>query len=199
MIEILALFPPPCTSTLPNLLRERLTWEIVQQFGHRSAVGPSLERSGSCSVSFPTQTIAVAVAKLHLTLTNEIEPLRSVQLDRVEQFILGILHHLRQRGGILQPATENYIISGGNTFLWKKYTYMPAIGPRIPAPIFYVNATAKADRFERAIDGTKFSWCEDWTERIFRDTTLILKDTAIEIIHTTLTVLTAVGLLQENI
>ena len=111
------------TSTLPNLLRERLTWEIVQQFGHRSAVGPSLERSGSCSVSFPTQTIAIAVAKLHLTLTNEIEPPRSVRLHRVEQFILGILHHLRQRGGILQPATENYITSGGNTFLWKKYTY----------------------------------------------------------------------------
>jgi DEAD/DEAH box helicase domain-containing protein len=38
-------------TNLPKLLAERLSWEIVQQFGHRSAVGPSLERSASCSVS----------------------------------------------------------------------------------------------------------------------------------------------------
>ncbi|AFY92884.1 helicase family protein with metal-binding cysteine cluster [Chamaesiphon minutus PCC 6605] len=188
------------STTLPKLLAERLTWEIVQQFGHRSAVGPSLERSASCSVSFDPATIDRGVAALHLRLTNEIEILRSVDGDRIRQFILGILHHLRQRGGILQPATENYITSGGNTFLWKKYTYMPPIGPRIPAPIFYVNATAKSDRFEQVMKpGKQFSWCEDWTERVFRDISLlILKEVSIDILHTTLTILSEVGLLQEK-
>jgi DEAD/DEAH box helicase domain-containing protein len=179
----------PRDTGLLKLLGERLTWEIVQQFGHRSAVGPSLERSATCSVSFDPQALDRAVASIHLRLANEIEILRTISPLQVRQLILGILHHLRQRGGIFQPATENYVTSGGNTFLWKKYTFMPPIGPRIPAPVFYVNATAKTDRFEQiAKPGQKFSWCEDWTERIFRDTTaLILKGVAIDILHIVMT------------
>lgn len=92
--------------------------------------------------------------KLLPWLNNEIEILRQVPLDLVQQFLLGILHHLRQRGGIFQPAPamEQYINTGGDTFVLQRPTYMPGLGPTIPAPIFLVNATAKTNRFERVME-----------------------------------------------
>ena len=95
-------------TSLPALINERLTWEIVNQFGHRSAVGPSLERSGACAAHFSPKEMEQAIAILHPKLTNEIDALRSVTPDLIRQFLLGLLHHLRQRGGILQPATQIY-------------------------------------------------------------------------------------------
>ncbi|MGQ4650336.1 DEAD/DEAH box helicase [Lyngbya aestuarii] len=185
-------------TNLPNLVNDRLVWEIVTQFGHRAAVGPSLERSGVCSVSFNRDRLEKSTQALHFKLSNEVESLRGVSTASIGQFILGLLHHLRQRGGILQPATQaQYISSGGNTFLWTKLTYMPRLGPGIPAPRFLVNAAAKTDRFERVLHpGKQNSWCEDWTTRVFKSESLLLKDQLIEILHTTLDTLVDAGLLE---
>ncbi len=184
---------------LLNLLNERLTWEIVNQFGHRAAVGPSLERSGVCSTNFAPEQIAQAASALHFKLTNEIEALRQLTTEKVQEFLLGLLHHLRMRGGILQPATDKYIASGGNTFLWQKYAFMPRIGPSIPKPIFFVSALAKADSFETVIRPDKRdSWTEEWCKRVFAPTSLLLKEQLVEIIHATLDALVEYGLLQVN-
>jgi DEAD/DEAH box helicase domain-containing protein len=189
----------PTDSRLLNLVNERLTWEIVNQFGHRAAVGPSLERSGICATYFAPNRLDQVVTALHLRLTNEIEALRVATPEQVRQFLLGLLHHLRQRGGLLQPATANYIAAGGNTFLWQKYTYMPKIGPTVPRPIFYVNASAKADSFEAVIRPDKRnSWCEDWTTRVFSAVSLLLKEQLGEILHQALTGLVEGGLLEAR-
>lgn len=153
-------------TSLPELINQRLTWEIVNQFGHRSAVGPSLERSGASAAHFSPEGIEQAITTLHFQLTNEIDALRSVAPDRIRQFLLGLLHHLRQRGGILQPATQLYI-DQGNTFRLQSPLYMPSMGPNTPAPIFLVNAAGTAERFERVVKtGQAESWCENWTRRI---------------------------------
>ena len=189
----------PTDSRLVALVNERLTWEIVNQFGHRAAVGPSLERSGVCATYFAPNSLDQAVSALHLKLTNEIEALRLASPASVRQFLLGLLHHLRQRGGLLQPATANYIAAGGNTFLWQKYTYMPKIGPTVPRPLFYVNASAKADSFEPVIRSDKRnSWCEDWTTRVFSATSLLLKEQLVDILHSALASLVEVGLLEAR-
>lgn len=186
-------------SKLPALLNERLAWEIVNQFGHRSALGPTLERSGTCTANFEAAPLKQAIADLHFKLSNEVASLRSVEPERVRQFILGLLHHLRQRGGILQSATQIYISEGGNTFLLQKPLFMPNMGPRIPAPIFLVNASAKCDRFEQVIQpGQKSSWCEDWTARILGSSELLLKDQVIEVLHTALEALETVGLIESK-
>ena len=192
-------------SPLPNLVNERLTWEIVNQFGHRSAIGPSLERSGLCATQFPPASVTQAVEQLHLTLTNEIEALRNVAPKRIHQFLLGLLHHLRQRGGILQPATEGgYISNGGNTFLLQKPLYMPKLGPTVPTPVFWVNASAKAQTkgqaFEQVISpGKRSSWSEDWTQRLLASETLLLKEQIIEVLHKALESLVSVNLVEERV
>jgi len=185
-------------TSLPALVNERLTWEIVNQFGHRSAVGPSLERSGTCAAHFDLKLIEQAIATLHLKLTNEIDALRSISLDRIQQFLLGLLHHLRQRGGILQPATQLYI-SQGNTFLLQRPLHMPSMGPNIPAPIFLVSAAGTAERFERVVQaGQRQSWCENWTTRIFATTSLLLKDQLKEVLDLALNALVEVGVLEMH-
>lgn len=192
-------------SRLPSLVSERLTWEIVNQFGHRSAIGPSLERSGLCATQFPPSPLAKAVERLHLTLTNEIEALRNVSPDQIYQFLLGLLHHLRHRGGILQPATidTGYLSNGGNTFLLQKPTYMPRLGPTVPTPVFWVNASAKAQgkgqTFEQVINpGNRSSWSEDWTQRLLASETLLLKEQIIEVLHHALEELVSANLLEER-
>ena len=188
-------------TTLPKLVNERLVWEIVVQLGHRAAVGPSLELSGVCSVNFNRDRIETSAKALQFKLSNEIEALRGITDDWVEQFIVGLLHHLRQRGGILQPVTQGqYISSGGNTYLWTKLIYMPSLGPSIPTPKFFVNASAKTDSFERVISlpGRKNSWCEDWAIRVFTTQSLLLKEQLIEILHSTLDTLTEAGLLEAH-
>ncbi|MBI4783026.1 MAG: DEAD/DEAH box helicase [Oscillatoriophycideae cyanobacterium NC_groundwater_1537_Pr4_S-0.65um_50_18] len=183
---------------LPALINERLTWEIVNQFGHRSAVGPSLERSGACATHFNLEEIEQAIATLHFKLTNEVDALRSAAPDRIRQFLLGLLHHLRQRGGILQPATQLYI-SQGNTFVLQRPLFMPSMGPNIPAPIFLVSAAGTAERFERVIKpGQAESWCENWTRRIFSATSLLLKDQLKEILDYTLNALVEAGVLEAH-
>jgi DEAD/DEAH box helicase domain-containing protein len=189
----------PADSRLPDLVNERLVWEIVNQFGHRAAVGPSLERSATCATSFNPKQLEQAVNQLHLKLTNEVEPLRQIQPDLIRQSLLGLLHHLRQRGGILQPATQIYIKQGGNTFLLQKPLYMPRMGPRIPTPIFLVDAPAKSERFERILQsGQRNSWCEDWMRRVFGSASLLLKEQIEEILNTTLNTLVESGLLEVH-
>ena len=190
-------------SSLPNIVNERLTWEIVNQFGHRSAIGPSLERSGLCAAQFSPLAIAKAVKQLHLTLSNEIEALRNVSPEKIHQFLLGLLHHLRHRGGILQPAVETgYLSNGGNTFLLQRPTYMPHSG-KTAAPVFLVNASAKAQNkgqtFEQIISpGQRSSWSEDWTQRLLASETLLLKEQIIEVLHHALNSLVNNSLLEER-
>ncbi|MEL7053060.1 MAG: Zn-binding domain-containing protein, partial [Cyanobacteria bacterium J06588_5] len=189
----------PTDTNLPTLLHERLRWEITNQFGHRASVGPSLERSAVCGVHFESKLLRRAAETVHLKLTNEIEALRTATVEQIQQFLLGLLHHLRQRGGILQPATDNYITTGGNTFLWNKFTYMPRIGPTVPRPIFFVNASAGVDSFENVVRTDKRnSWCEDWTTRVFAVASLLLKDQLIEIIRTALDALVEMNLLEAQ-
>ncbi|OUC15160.1 MAG: RNA helicase [Alkalinema sp. CACIAM 70d] len=189
----------PADSRIIALINERLEWEVVNQFGHRSAVGPSLERSATCSVSFNRPRLEAAIADLHPILCNEVEALRNLTPETLEQFILGLLHHLRQRGGILQNATREYIRNGGNTFLWTRITFMPNIGPGMPTPIFFVDNRAKLEnnRFERILksDNT-ITWAEDWTQRVFSNTTLLLKDQIESILSPTLEALVSHQLLQ---
>ncbi len=187
----------PADSNLPTLVNERLEWEIVSQFGHRASIGPSLERSGSCSAIFEPNHLDQAVHSLHLRLTNEIEVLREVSPKLIRCYLLGILHHLRQRGGILQPITYTYISNGGNTYLLQKPLFMPRLGPSIPVPVFFANAAAKANRFEHISQpGKRFSWCEDWTSRLFASQSLLLKEQLAEILHLTVEALVNSELLE---
>ncbi|TVQ55294.1 MAG: DUF1998 domain-containing protein [Spirulina sp. DLM2.Bin59] len=177
-------------TSLLKPINDRLTWEIVNQFGHRAGVGPSLERSGVCGVFFDPERCDRAGRHLQLWLSNEVEGLRAVTQPQVSQFLLGMLHHLRLRGGILQPATDGeYIKQGGKTFLWKRWISMPPIGPSTPRPVFWVNASAnrklnpRTDQqdFEPVLLINGKSWCQDWLRRNFKGLSLLFSDQTVEI------------------
>ncbi|MGK7913149.1 MAG: DEAD/DEAH box helicase [Synechococcus sp.] len=186
-------------SNLIELVNQRLQWEVTNQFGHRSAVGPSLERSGACSAAFDPSVLAAASKDLHQYLSNEIEALREVDAEVTRQYLLGLLHHLRQRGGILQEATKDYIEQGGNTFILNRPIFMPPIGPRIPTPVYLADGKANADRFERVLlPERRASWSENWTYRCFSSKSLLLKEQIADILSQTLAILGKVGLLESR-
>lgn len=186
-------------SILVRLVNQRLAWEIVNQFGHRSAVGPSLERSAICATYFDLKALETATHSLHSELSNQFESLRQLQPETTRQFILGILHHLRQRGGLLQPATDQYIENGGNTYLWSRLLYMPSIGPGVPRPIFFATAAAQANGFEVVYRSeNRPTWCSDWARRCLAATSLLLNEQLGPLLHLTLEHLVQAGLLEKR-
>ncbi|MEB3309527.1 MAG: DEAD/DEAH box helicase [Snowella sp.] len=186
------------SSLIEKFLKPRLEWEIITQFGHRAAIGPSLERSGICSLQFSPEQLQQSAALLQQRLSNEIEPLREITTKDLYPYLLGFLHHLRLQGAILQPATKSYIQNASNVYLLgKNQHYMPNIGPSNPKPKFLANHSANAQHFETlAHRGKRSHWSEDWARRCLQAISLLLQDQLIEVLHQTLECLEAVGLLQ---
>lgn len=126
---------------LVDLIKKRLEWDIVSQFGYRATIGPTLESSGLCGVSFNQAYIDECTESIHEEISNQVEGLRDVSPSLVEEYILGILYHLRQKGGILQSAIResSYIPENGNSFVWRKKRHMPKFSSSSILPSFLVS------------------------------------------------------------
>jgi DEAD/DEAH box helicase domain-containing protein len=188
----------PTSTLIEKSVKPRLEWEIITQFGHRAAVGPSLERSGICSLQFLPSQLQQTASLLQKRLSNEIEALRGITIADLHPYLLGFLHHLRLQGAILQPATKSYIQNASNVYLLgKNQYYMPNIGPGNPKPKFLANHSANAQHFETlAYRGKRSHWSEDWARRCLQFISLLLQEQLIEVLHQTLECLEEVGLLQ---
>lgn len=188
----------PTNTLIEKFVKPRLEWEIITQFGYRAAVGPSLERSGICSLQFLPAQLQRTASLLQKRLSNEIEALRGITITDLQPYLLGFLHHLRLQGAIFQSATKSYIQNASNVYLLgKNQYYMPNIGPGNPKPKFLANHSANAQHFETlAYRGKRSQWSEDWARRCLQSISLLWQDQLIEVLHQTLECLEEVGLSQ---
>ncbi|MFB2645149.1 DEAD/DEAH box helicase [Raphidiopsis sp. BLCC-F218] len=183
---------------LVDLIKKRLEWDIVSQFGYRATVGPTLESSGLCGVSFNQAYIDECTESIHEEISNQVEGLRHVSPSLVEEYILGILYHLRQKGGILQSAIResSYIAENGNPFVWKKQVHMPKFSISSTLPSFLVS-NHTLNKFELVwSNSSKETWCEDWTRRVFGRETLLMREPIKDILNTTLRILEKTKILE---
>ena len=103
-------------STLLRLVCDRLRWEVAAEFGYRSRLGSSVEQAGSLAAGVDPRAINQLLPALLSRLQNEIEPLRQARSSQVQQLVVGLLHHWRQRGGLdlrwqrhLRVQPKNYL------------------------------------------------------------------------------------------
>ena len=199
------------TPTLPNdsfLLRcvkKRLRWEVAAEFGYRSRIGSSVEQAGSLAADVEPGPIEALLDTLLMRLQNEIEPLRSTGASQVEQLVVGLLHHWRQRGAIAVPELVGadgqgsaYLNSGGvNTFVFNRQWHTPKFGRSASKPLFLTTHRGK-DCFEQLVsEQGRPTWCQHWLERTLQPTQALDADQQREALHLVVSVLTEAGLLQE--
>lgn len=156
-------------SSLVELINKRLDWEVVAEVGLRTSFGGSLERTGTCTIYLNPILLNTLLPDLLERLRNEIGGLQSLQPEVLLRFLLGLIYHLRQRGGILHSVTDNYIESGGQTFRLQQPLFMPGFGPASLTPVYLVQG-ANFSRFETLIKASgQGSWCETWLYKLFAD------------------------------
>jgi DEAD/DEAH box helicase domain-containing protein len=179
--------------SLVKLIDQRLDWEVVAEVGFKTLLGGSLERTGSCAIGLDPTLLKNAIAQLQETLINEVGGLEKLTGNTLEQFLLGLIYHLRQRGGILHSQCESYIDSGGKTFLLQRPTFMPGFGPASLTPTYFSNCTLP--RFETLIKSSKTSsWCEHWAFKLFSPYSVLINSQLDNLYHFVLT-----GLVKEGI
>jgi len=175
----------PKGSNLADLLKRRLAFDIVTEFGFRSRIGRSLERSGA-ACTFIKQSSLQLVSKLFLTkLREEIGHLRDLSEHDLQVFVIGFLAHLRINGGVFNSALELYIKENGNPGVFINQPHLPNYAPNARVPVFL--ATKKTKGFETLHKSNKTSnvWYLNWLVKCFlsKDDSELAGDFTVDVYH----------------
>lgn len=150
--------------SLSAFIDQRLDWEITAEVGLRSTIGRTLEQVGVCAVAIAPDRLEAAITALLPSLRNEIGALPDLDRPTLTRFLLGLLRHLRQRGGILQPEAIRYIENNGQTFVLQQRIFMPGFGPGSRLPRFLSDSSK---HFDRILLKDRPTWCYHWAYKNF--------------------------------
>jgi DEAD/DEAH box helicase domain-containing protein len=162
---------------LIDLIDKRIDWMIQSEYGYKSHVGRTLERSGA-SVLFVDNYQSI-LDSLLLKLENEIEILRGISKTSLEKFILGFLIYLKNSGAIKSFHIEPYITTAGSTYqinqMKPRRLYMAKFSPnsRNPNPLTDGNII----EFDRVSNKSKSTWCDRWIASNFVNNITLVPDT----------------------
>ena len=156
----------PKDSDLPYLVSRRMTWEALLEFGLRSGIGRTLERTAFSAVTADS-SLQAAVNDLVPQLREEFESLRHLSETELLTFTLGWLTHLRSFGAISHEDME-VLLTQGNQFLFAKKgiraRLMPAFGYSTAYPkgisIKHLN-----NAFESLVKSNYRTWSQGWLEK----------------------------------
>jgi DEAD/DEAH box helicase domain-containing protein len=145
-------------------LRARLQWEITREYGLAAGIGRSLERSAASGVLIDAERFDRAAA----TFTTWLQEQRWLAGEADPAlFLFGIVHRLRQRGGIYHPFLARYIQSGGRRYMLGKgrEPRMSPVGPRTKRIRFLVDSE-RSETFDCPFGkGALRGWFGDWMKR----------------------------------
>ncbi|MDA3791539.1 MAG: DEAD/DEAH box helicase [Desulfobacula sp.] len=160
----------PKDSTLLQNVNNRVGWEIISEYCFRARIGRTLEKTGS-SIGYLDPVLLIKAAKLLLEpLQNEIGLLRKLDLKSLIRFLLGIIIHLKNQGGIYILALNSFIESYGNSYVINhNINWMPNFGTNSRTPSFLT--TKKGSRFDQLLStaATRVTWYQGWIDKCFFD------------------------------
>lgn len=128
----------PKGSDLPHWVAKRLRWDTLVEFGLRSRIGRTLERTAVATVQVDLDALRDTASRLASQLREELGTLREASDAQVLTFLLGVLRRLRQAGAFYDEAIESYVRERGKTFVLAqrggREKYFPGYGPSSPPP-----------------------------------------------------------------
>jgi DEAD/DEAH box helicase domain-containing protein len=161
----------PQGSTLQKDVNRRIGWEIISEYGYQARIGRTLEKTGSSVAYFDQEILKRSVKRLLEPIRNEIGGFRGLEEASLTRFLLGLIIHIKNQGGIFQPILKPYIDSFGNTYVLNNTIWMPNFGPYTRAPAFLT--TRRGTRFDQLYSAspTRRTWYLAWAEKCFLDLT----------------------------
>lgn len=154
----------PEGSSLLADVEARIRWEILSEYGFRSRIGRTLEKTG-CSIASPAIEPLTAAAKyLVEQLQNEIGGWKGLNVEAVLPFLLGFLSQLRTKGAVENPALGAFIRQWGGYYILNRVPFLPNFGRHSRTPVFLT--LKRGTRFDALLaTGTTESWHQDWLRR----------------------------------
>lgn len=163
----------PATGELTDKFKKefdlRVDWEICSEFGMMSTRGRTLEKMGSSATFFKYDDIRKVFVLMRPWLKeNNLEWICDHE-DLFLHFVNGILHRLRQRGGVdheflhlyrtqsLQPVMLNWPRMSDRHFLYRHFG-----GNRVPHMIGYQPVNGKEVLDVTSIRGNRRNWYFDY-------------------------------------
>lgn len=153
----------PEGSDIAALVSRRLSWEVFSEFGLRSRIGRTLERTGVATAQLDEARLHATAENLARRLREEMETLRGLTTEKLAAFLLGFLTRSRQIGAFYTPDLERYVQEGGKTYILNELMHhMPSFGAAARPPAM-LSLERISDSFEHLL--APGSWFVDWFER----------------------------------
>lgn len=183
-------------SYLVGQIKQRLTWEAVQEFGIKSQVGRSLTRTGVAALGWDIERIQRATESLLPAVYNQLG--QTLSATQAEHLLWGISLRLMRQGAIFHPVFEGYVNKGGDYYILsrKVLPYMPETGSRSPLPRFLAEKREKG--FEALAPTNEYGWYLRWAKFIFGAESLTERGFFANLIKLALQQLADTGLLLEK-
>lgn len=185
----------PEKSTLVEDVCKRLEWEVLAEFGYRSRIGRSLERTSTVSLGIELEPVRRAVEAALVPLCEELG-LRDLAPRELEHFMLGLLLYLKERGAVYHRFLQTYIESGGRNYLLGRQTYLPTFTDKSASPRFLTSA-ARHPEFDTLTGDRGQTWYQRWCAKVLGRNRLLPERFERELYTPVLQALMAQGLLLE--
>ncbi len=187
----------PADSNLEHLINHRLAYEVGGEFGLQAGIGRSLPRTGTATVALDGKRLERAVAALIEPLRNEVPGLREVGAGAVRHFVVGLLHRLRTRGGILARSLPDAYVEtcGSDVHAFKRALALPVYGRTSRLPVLLTDRART--RFETWVGKSRTSWYARWVPTCLSPGQTLIADAA-STYPLVLPALVAAGLLKER-
>jgi len=159
----------PDDSTLFANINNRIGWEIIREYGFQARIGRTLEKTGSSVVYLDPTHLSQAVDRMLEQVQNEIGDLRTLAREHLICFLLGLIVHLKNQGGIYMPFLDGFIENYGNPYVINRKIWMPYFGQESRTPSFLT--TKKGSRFDQLLGttSTRITWYQQWMDKCFFD------------------------------
>lgn len=159
----------PELSTLLSFVKQRLTWESLQEIGIRSQIGRSLDRTGTASLCWHpdlvNQSVTLLISEVREKLGSELPE------QKAKHLLWGVLLQLKRRGAIFHRMLEGFVNKGGDYFNLSSIPFLPRFGKHSTLPRFPASESGRG--FELVFPKSGLSWYIHWLKAIVRSDELV--------------------------
>lgn len=154
----------PAKTELTDMVFKRLAWECVAEFGRRSGIGRSLERTLMASAGWHAGLLSDAIGAAANILREEVGTLRDCSDESIRWLCLGLLHHMRSLGAIYDPVLDGYLAAKGREYLLNRILWMPGYG-RTQRPPAAISMQHLSNNFEALLNTNRETWATRWLKK----------------------------------